>query len=585
MSGTLRVGFGQGPATLVAAHGFYGTQSAGAALTGVFPAPPPPFSTSGVKYINGDYAMTIKYQQGSPQTQINSDLAALASHPIPSGTNYVFGAGWTQLETGSTNNNLVSDAVNGVGQYGGFPALEAKLNSVWAAFPTANIGLVIVINSYGGTFTAAKITTLNWSTQGIIPPYIANCGGTLRTYASLGSSTFTDNPMASIYSGSAYYGLAFNGWSGGTYPTLSEAVPMFWSPGVNQQLRTLAQALSLYVLQSGPFAGQTLDQCSQFKFFLSNDEYSYAMLAGYNPKDSGTNLTVTVNPVRYVGAADQPTKANAIASYKAICQAWRTYFPRTPYLTNFSFGFGAGSGASDTKPDVAGYINNHISGSGLSAIAGLGFSCADTYGSDWTGAAAASVAWYADAGKQGFVGIASPVNGTTGPGTITNTTLTGEAFRVAQWQPTDYAARLPTGVAAQSQAAAGALIASSNNTYINAEARVMCMGDGATFGTTAWTTYVQPRLVAGVTPFNPNLPTNAMSPPGSLVVVRNSPTQLTGTWSAQGGVTFIVYIDGVQVATTASTTYAATVATGSHVYGVAMTNANGTGPLATQTVP
>ena len=452
-----------------------------------------------------DAAMSIAYQQNTPSAQWTSDINALKAHPVPGGNGaqmYVAGWRWPALETGA-NNNLMSDAVNGTGQFAGFQLILAAYTYLQSQIPGAHFGLSIMGVNAGNNYTAAVITTRNWGTTGlIVPGNIATCGGSLTVANSFGSSSTTTYPVAPIYTGSSFYGFGFTGWTG---TVLTEGVYAFWNPGVNQRYINFWQALSLfqYVAPTGhPLAGTTLtfDTDPLFEYIFSNDEYSYAMLSGQNPTDGGG---VTVNPPLSPGPATLPSNTKAIAAYKLWATKGTGFFPHTLVGANMTYGFQAAHG-NDTYPLVAGYVNQNIAPStgALSTIVGLALTGSDTYGRDFVQAPT-----QANPAKQGFIGVSNPPM-PTGMGAVTNVSLAGFMPKVAQIQPIDYGTLLPSGTANNSAAAVVSLANAANNSFYQSTLRIWCMGDGSTFSNTAWTTYVQPQLVAGVTPFSTVRPSN-----------------------------------------------------------------------------
>lgn len=457
------------------------------------------------KFFAGDAAMSIQGQHNTPFAQAQADITALAAFPVPGGNSaqmYVAGWSWTSLESG-TDNNLVSDAVNGTGQFAGFQQILAVYTYLESVIPGANFGFAVQAASTGNNYTASLITTRNWGTSGkIVPTDIATSGGSLAVPNSFGSGSTTTYPIAPIYSGSSYYGFAFSGWTG---TVLTEGLPAYWNPGVNQRWINFWQALSLfqYVAPPGhPLAGQTLtfDIDPNFKYIFSNDEYSYAMLSGYNPTDAGG---VTVNPPPFSNSANTPSNTNMFAAYTLWAQKVTSFFPHTLVGTCFSFGFEAAHG-NDTPANMAAYTNQYIGGSSaLSTIQGLALSNSDTYGTDFVSPPGP----VATPALQGFIGISAPLQ-PTGLGPVTNTSLNGYTPIVRQVQPFDYGHDLPTGTAANSAAAVTAIAAAANNANTQTNLRIWWMGDGVTFSTTAWTTYVQPQIVAGVTPYSTVRPSN-----------------------------------------------------------------------------
>ena len=450
-------------------------------------------SASAYKFNPGDYAMSLQYQHNVTLANATADINNLVANKLNSWAggklNYVMGATWSLTETGAqTANPTLSQSILNT-QYPGFAVWEQIFNYLQQQSPGAHMGIVVMANQYGKSFSANTIKTANFGNGQYIPAYIANCGGTLNVYNGYGSSTTTAYPVAPIYSGSSYYGIGFNGWNG---TLLTEAVPAFWNPGINQAFINFLQAASKYQIQglgsgSSPYTGQTFDQCPLIEFLFMNDEYSYSMLAAYNPTDSGG---VTVNPPNFTSAANQATKANGIAAYKLMQNAVTAAFPHTLVACNFTYSFDATSPFT-TNADMAGWTNDGISqtGTSLSTIRGLALSAADTYGSDWVSP------YHANPAKQGFVGIASPP---MAPPVATSLTLNGIMPFFAQIQPSDYNIRLPSGVTPYSAAAIVSLAASANNSFVQATHRVWCMDDDRfQTGFYAWDNEVVPTLNGG----------------------------------------------------------------------------------------
>ena len=229
------------------------------------------------------------------------------------------------------------------------------------------------------------------------------------------------------------------------------------------------------------------------------------------------------------------TTAHMFAGWQSLYSGMSGFFPHTPIAINMTYGCDAGGmgGGSDTAANVAGYVNNLISGNGLSAIKSLCMSGADTYGIDWVNASGGA---YANGAQQGFAGIASP---STAPGPLPAVnpalSLKGIMDHNPCWEASDYGYHNGSGgtpgfrlvaATALTQAAVLELINSScnNGGYTQASHIFPSMGDGQTFGNTAWTSYVQPAFLA-------NPPNLAMGVPANF---QGAP-KFIGTNVAAGG--------------------------------------------------
>jgi hypothetical protein len=486
------------------------------------------------KFFAGDGAVSIQAQHNMLGSQWIADIAALVSHPIPGpipsvNTNqlsnqlYIAGWDWPTLESGNggrTSAQLVTDAQTGTNQFAGFSNILTVYTALLASIPNANFGFTMQAVKTGNKYTAATITSRDWATTGkVVPSDIAlpPVAGQLTVPMGLGNASQVF-PIAPMFSGSSYYGIGFSAYqitqSSPLISYLENGVPAWWNPGVNQRWINFWQALSLFTYAAPPGhplhgtpagAALTFDTDPNFVYIFSNDEYSYAFLNGYNPHDSN-GLTVTVNPPAHLGgtANDTPSNTNFFANYKAWATAATGFFPHTLVGTCFSYGFGGST--SDTPANMAAYTNQNIGAGALSTIVGLALSDSDIYGADWSTATPTS--GQANFAKQGFVGIKNPP-APTGLGTYPGVqSLTGYMPYVAQIQPSDYQYGLGSGVLQNKAVSVVAIAAACNNSYVQANMRLWWMGDGVTFGTTAWTTYVQPQFVAGVTPFSTGRPSN-----------------------------------------------------------------------------
>lgn len=448
--------------------------------------------------------MSIQYQSN---THLGStpywptDFAAMAAKPFAN-NNYVMGLNWAFIETGAQVDNPTFNQTTLNTQYPGWATVETVLNALLADFPNAHLGISILANTYGPTVTPAQMTSTNWGNGAAIPAYIANCGGTLTVPAAYGQTTGKiTGSVPAIYPGSSYYGIAFGFSPGQT--VWGGYYPMFWNNIVNQAFINMMQAGSKYIIQTGPYAGLTFDQCPRIEFFLMNDETSYAFLTGYNPS-GGVQCNPPVNG----------TKATAIAGYKTMLAAVTATFPHTLIANDMTFSFDFANGPFTTHQDMAGWVNDNVShtGTSLSTIRGLALSAADIYGTDWVGSSGVS-GFGANAPLQGYAGasFSTNPNGTAHVlGPFDSTSLAGFMPKFSQAQPFDYHANLPSGVTSYTQGAVRALTASANNPFIQTTHRIWCNGDDSTFGTTAYSTYVQPALAAGtgIVPFSTTRPSN-----------------------------------------------------------------------------
>lgn len=412
---------------------------------------------------------------------------------------------WRNLEDFTQTKNLNNPA-SILTQYPGCATIQQIFYYLQAVIPGARLCLYVNFEiTSTGNYTNALITQ-NWLTSGAssLPKWIVGCTGTSGT-ATLGTLTVPDyygasttslysGPIAPIYSGSSYYGFAFDAYNGSN--AFDELVPAFWNPAVTQAMLQSQQALGQYIFTGGAtwnsgtaytvgqasqysvngnyyiciqnntgqlptntsywmlntFVGQTLDQCGLFERTGSNDEYSYSFLGGSDNNISGSPYQNPPGDAGYSSIA--ATSANAIAQYKRLFAGWAAAYPHTVVSTNVSYGADFSS-PFDSNSTMPGYWNNHISGSGLSAYTGVAIGCSNWYGLAFSSAANTAVA---NPFAQGHLGI-SPAGG---PGSFTLPTPTytptvGESPSDVQHEEEDY--WIHTGTTNSTVATVNALLA------------------------------------------------------------------------------------------------------------------------------
>ena len=568
-SGPVTVSSTQVLKALAIASGF-GPSAIGSAAYTIAP------STSGqyIKFVSGDWFVSEDTYNTSV-AQAMTEIDVFAANPMPGPVQvYCCGMRWGRLETASSNLN---DPTNILAQYGGFADIATIFNYLQSKIPGAYMMLFVNGVVTGGNLTASFITSHNFGqSNNYLPQDIVKCGGSLTVPTYYGSPSSNTYPVAPIYAGSSYYGISFSGINGNSPPGFVNTLPQWFNPGVNARWMQLHQALSMYsfTVTAGPLAGQTLTLDGNKLFLMggSNDEYSYACQSSQNIAG------VTVNPPATVSGA-APTAANFFAAQKAWGTAVTGFFPHMPWLANMSYGYGGTT--SDTPANMAGYVNNAITGNGLSSISGMGFCSSDTYGLDWV------TPYDANPAKQGFMGIGPPNNSYGGTGTLPSAnfaSLEGNGLWVAQIQPTDYQTKMPGGSGNyRTQAAVAYLMQSAN--YMGVPIRMWNCADGTTFGTTAWTTYVQAGIAANQSsyPVSPYLPQSLMQAPISLSATINSSSSVTLNWLQQNGVSWEYSVDGGAWSSpiTPSTVTITGLTSAAHLFAVRMSNVNGSGPAST----
>jgi hypothetical protein len=620
------------------------------------PAPP----SQQIKFASGFLMSTMANYYGTPTTgtgnweyEINGLVSTDPTLEYVSG--YISAVRAYQIEDLTQATNLaLTEAAGATGsalqtainnQYPGIKTrLEAAFYYLQASFPTKSpIGPL-----YGfwiscafpspGNITNTWITQ-NWSSssggQQPVPRDLLLCGGSLTVPTSYGATTTTTGNVAPIYSGASGYGFGCSQLSGSSF---FQAVPAWWNPIVNQRQRIqLWQAVGLYTLSTGlaynsgtaytvgtpctysgqnylcianstgnlptnttyfmvnRWAGLTFDEIPEFIVAAHNDEYSW----NFTQNISGGQ---TVNPP-YQGATSYAcNKANFFAAHKDfVINGQRVAFPHTFTPDNITFTF-AGTDAT-TPTDMAGYVNNALSGNGLSAIRGWGMGCADWKFNIW---GQNSWQWnQASEAASGFLGVVSPSTGwgqSYGLISPTANSQIGKALWLGQTQgQLDYSSNsggTPAQPANETEAGVTAII--QGMAYGGVQIAALACSD-ATFTqypTTPnpWTAYILPAIKAWIaansTADNPyglpgQLPLSAMYGPAIVSAVAIGASRATIAWNAITGqgtnLNVQLYRNGSQIngangPAATFTSYTDTAFTPGAIYTLAMVNAYGTGP-------
>jgi hypothetical protein len=572
--------------------------------------PPPVNPYVGKKFNWGDYMVTEAVLSGTFGSALSymTEIDTLAAH----GENirgYVIMCTWAQLEDFTRTTNLNQNTAAGIDlQYPGIGStptnnIEAVANYLWSKIPTACLGLLVQPEIGSGTgIGGVSYITQNFSSNpegAPVPAWIAQCGGKLTVADTFGGTAtkYVNYPVAPIYSGASYYGFLFSQLiTTSRGPDFFATTGAFHNPAVNQAKIQLYQAIASYKLKSGPFAGKTFDQCSQFEFIEANDEYSY---------DFTQNIAgVTVNPPLTNGpggSSPECTRATWYESYRQWAIQTTAAWPHTSVGLCISFGVGAdGTGDSDTPATLAGYVNNLLPpNNGLSAISGIALGDSDFEANEW-----GLNGWpnaQASGAYQGYLGIANPVSGSDSQiNPVPAKSLVGKMRWIQQIQPYDYQAELPSGVAAASPAVVNAII--QGMAYAGITHRLWNCADQFNYGVGAWLGTstnganwggqgVPAAINANPQKASSLLPLYDMYGPAIVSAAGASSTSIAIRWSAivnQGtGLSIVLYRDGKQVATGSAASFTSHTDVGlspgaSHAYTLAMSNANGTGPQGTE---
>jgi hypothetical protein len=511
--------------------------------------PPPP--SSQIKFTGGlNGIISTRYNSSTSQWQ--QEINAYAANPTGVGF-YLTGVRWADMDVGNSLDNTLSHAQNGTGNYSGFQTLANVYNYLMSKVPTALFGFYIT----GNVIWGAPGPTYSLS-NGPVPNYILNCGGSLTVPNSFGSGSTTTYTLARQSNGQ--YGWAVYNYGSPNYPLIS---PCWWDPGVNQCWINFHQALAAFRFTptAGPFAGQSVGFDTICQYIAQNDELSYSY------DTSGTFAPA------YTSSSNEPTPANFLASLTAYYEAATAAFPTTRFGTCLSYSFSTAHGTfgsdSDWATQIQLWFGNGTWGTG---IRGLTFSDADTVGNNNTFA-------HGSPARAAFCGQISG-----------STDLRGFAPNWNQVQDGDYSQSLNSGVAAGTTnpsppaqcvldiIAAAALVDSPN---------VGWSYQDANFNTTAWTHYIYPTFTGAATQPVTLLPVNLMYAPAAVSAAATSSTTATISWTAitgQGtGLDIVLYRNSTQIASGAAATFTSYNDTGltastTYIYSIAMKNSNGYGP-------
>jgi len=459
--------------------------------------------------------------------------------------------------------------------------------------------------------------------------------GTLKIPDYYGASTTAlySGPIDTIYSGSSYYGMAWNGYNSGNQ-TLNYLVPRFWNPPERQAMSQLVQAFFQYTLPAGaaynagtaytpgipltysgtnylcianstgnlptnatyfivnPWAGKTFDDPTvPFEMSGTNMEYSF---------DFTVNTNIPGCPYQnppHFSAGVQATRASGIAGIKALFKAWCAASPHTQADTCMSFSFNVQS-PYDTPQTMGQYCNSLITGGNsdaLNTITGCALGDSNHYGMDFYQAFSGGTAWTANGPEQAYLGVDPPTNS----GQVMNTpnaakSLKGLITLVSQHEGEDYWKHLPPSTASSTAAAVNTLITTDgilgsqypiyNITTTDASSPYYYSPTGM------WINITYPALQASPGGVVTLRPVGIMTGLTITSVVVASASSLLITYpllalgATETGLTGALFRNGVLVSNALNVisgagTYTDTgLSNGTYVYTLAMFNANGTGP-------
>jgi hypothetical protein len=443
------------------------------------------------KFNPGDYAGGQSYHPTTAQFQ--ADIDSLSSNTTGM-LGYMLGLLGSNIVGGSTYDNSVSNAQNGLGNYTGLNTIGAAFNYLLSKFPNARMGILVSWVEIWG-----KAAPTGGLSGGPMPNFVMNApSGVLRLPTNFGdpdsgATTWTSYTMTlqnAAFGGGGQYGWGVSSWNGtaGAGATYSYLTPAFWDPCATQVIKLTNQAMAKYVLPAGsPYAGMTLDQCDRIEFVGSNDEVSYAFGNGsdpYTPQGSGVTA---------------PTVANFHTQYIKFATDYAAAFPHTMCAMNVSFGFGSSSGNDATNCMYAFYLP------ALAAIPGVVICCSDSVATAWVGGQGSGNVQSASS-QQSFIGIQVPTQTATLQ-TPTGTSLVNITPNFAQVQPLDYgvdghhAQYMPIGITAGTQALVQAICAAWSNASTaktKPTHRIWWQID-YNFTISSFQSYIRPGLVSGAT--------------------------------------------------------------------------------------
>ena len=600
-------------------------------------SPPPPSGSSDYKFIPGDYMLTRSYDfgvtMGGSGTNGYVDEINLLAAGYTGVAGYVatFISPYGQTTGGqtiagfedttkTTNGALSASGLSGASlqshiltQYPGFANIDTILNYLVAHVPGAVLGIYIKIfeqspGSIGPTQLQQDWTSLAnpW-----FPKWMTNLSGssgvlTIPDYYGASTTNLYSGPVAPIYSGNSCYGFCFAGAGSGSYSAL---VSHFWNPPIAQVPVQMLQALALYQIQSGPYAGMTIDQCPAIAFVATNDEIAFNCSAGLYPSGgNATGMPFEVNPPYQGSTTYAASAAGAFIGYRQIMSGWAAALPHTVIGASYTFGFdGTTLESNSTLPP---HFNELLSPfNGLTNIRGVACSGADMEANSF--GLYNSTKAQANGCMQGFIGIA--VGGAQPMNSPSVASKAGIAPYIAQMQDGDYRVELDgTGLTQLSPGVLTAICA--NAAVVQANWRLWTVTDEAWFGTNAWTGQYGTSAGTGPGGYVANwganggegiyyaitnglfsaistlLPTGLMGAPQNFVAVTTSTTAVL-TWTPKTsntgtGLVYQIFRNGSLINTTASTSISTYTDTGlsantSYTYTINVWNTNGAGPQST----